>query len=113
MQMLFAALAAAVASEWLILDSSDSRWEGECDFVEQTGTADIGNNELEDYQQTQCQQGVNGSLALLLQRSADGRFASGGIRSKRSLAALAPNGGIVELPFLPPENTFRNEERPT
>lgn len=111
MRMPFAALAAVVAAEWL-LDTSNSRWEDEWDFVAQTG-ADTGNDELQDYRPSQCQQGVNGSLALLLQRSADGRFASGKIRSKRSLVALAPNGGIIELLFLPPENTFRNEEGTT
>ena len=74
MRLPFAALAAAVAAEWLILDSSFSHWEDEWEFVAQTG-ADTGNNELQDYKPSQCQQRVNGDLALLLQRSADGRFA--------------------------------------
>jgi hypothetical protein len=92
--MPFAALAAALAAEWLIRVSYNSRGGHEWDFVTQTG-ADTGNDELQDYRPSQCQQGVNGSLAMQFQRSANGRFASGKIRSKRSLAAVAPNGGIV------------------
>ncbi len=84
----FRALVEAVATERLILDSSDSRfrWEDEWAFVTQAGE-ETRSNELQDYRPAQVGQGLSVTLALSTQRTPDGA-----ILIREDLAKTLPGG---------------------
>lgn len=99
----------------LVQDSTNPkyRWDLEWEYITQTGQQ-TGNAELQDYVPSQVQiNSQDRSLNLVLQKMTGRKpkYLSGKIRTKRSLAELAPIGGEFEMQFRLPQNVFRRNGR--